>query len=410
MGESEESNTPTGAEGCCLGADRVMTGSQAASELCIGPFELDAAHTTSKRKRNRRGTLDYEKEASHAVMCNYEYLKMIGEGSYAEVWLTRHTDSGELFANKVFNKRALQDKNCVARVFKEKEVLQKMRHPLVISLCAAFQSEDELVLVTPYMAGGDLYSLLEREQKLIEPVAVFYAAELVLAIEYLHSEDIVFRDIKPENILLDRSGHIKVCDFGFVKELPQGEEGNGARCRSLVGTAEYMAPEVVLGEGHSFEADWWSLGVVILEMLCGLGQTPFTADGDPTDETFPQIAHTELHIPRDRVSKVAAALVCGLLARTPSERLGHQGACEVKEHGFFSKMDWKALAEGEVPPPEDSTMSLAPPEMKPLEEHEDDFADFTTYVAPDNGTVPPKELRRDTCNACRSESGGCLVQ
>jgi len=266
------------------------------------------------------------------------------------------------------------------------------------------------VLVTPYMDGGDLYSLMQHQQ-VEEPGVVFYAAEIVLAVEYLHSINIVFRDIKPENILLDELGNIKICDFGFVKELPSGK-GNGiTKCRSVVGTAEYMAPEVIGGEGHGFEADWWSLGVVTFEMLCGLGKNPFSADD--MNETFENIMqHTELEIPEEyNLSLNATDLIASLLQRDPCKRLGSKGAKEIKEHALFSSVDWSALAAGQVVPP-----AQAPAAMQPLEEDSDvtdAFSEFSSWgvgdISPD--TAPPRDSRRDSCaNACQNTGSGCLVQ
>jgi len=323
-------------------------------------------------------------------------------------------------------------------------VLEKMDHPCVISLCAAFQTAEELVLVTPYLSGGDLYGLLERhpEHCLAEHATVFCAGQLILALGYLHENGVVFRDVKPENIILDKAGHAKLCDFGFVKEfsLTTSKEGGGVRgrCASVVGTAEYMAPEVVQADRrdprswYGVEADWWSLGVVLLEMTMGLGKTPFTAD--EMEETFSKIVKAEVTIPAEACSPQAASLIQGLLTKDPAKRLGSLGSIEIQDHEFFASLDWSRLAAGDLPAPEELQLPQLPPEMKPLPEaaaeggdEYDEFADFETYLAPPDrmragGEKPsqagaPREAARDTCTSvcgttARAEGSGrsCAVQ
>ncbi|KAF6767804.1 hypothetical protein AHF37_06887, partial [Paragonimus kellicotti] len=206
-----------------------------------------------------------------------------------------------------------------------------------------FQTEGRLYLILEYLRGGDLFSRLSKEVALSETDVRFYLAELILALNHLHQLGIIYRDLKPENILLDTDGHIKLTDFGLSKEAV-----DKGRTFSFCGTVEYMAPEVITRRGHDASADWWSLGVVMFEMLCGV--LPF--QGESRRETMHQILRAKLKMPQF-LSPEAQSLLRALFKRNPSSRLGYgaNGLMEFKNHPFFASVPWSELLERSVTAP-----------------------------------------------------------
>ncbi|CAG8707650.1 5874_t:CDS:10, partial [Racocetra persica] len=203
-------------------------------------------------------------------------------------------------------------------------------------------AEQKLYLVLAFVNGGELFHHLQREGRFDEGRSRFYAAELLCALECLHDFNVVYRDLKPENILLDYSGHIALCDFGLCKlNMTESETTN-----TFCGTPEYLSPELLLGQGYTKTIDWWTLGVLLFEMLTGL--PPFYDEN--TNEMYRKILQDELRFP-DEVSSEARSLLTGLLTRDPNHRLGNNGAQEIKEHQFFSAIDWKQLILKKVQPP-----------------------------------------------------------
>eukprot|EP00541_Cyclophora_tenuis_P019054 CAMPEP_0116579464 /NCGR_PEP_ID=MMETSP0397-20121206/22265_1 /TAXON_ID=216820 /ORGANISM="Cyclophora tenuis, Strain ECT3854" /LENGTH=275 /DNA_ID=CAMNT_0004108945 /DNA_START=101 /DNA_END=928 /DNA_ORIENTATION=+ len=209
----------------------------------------------------------------------------------------------------------------------------------------AFQSKDKLYFVLDYCAGGELFFHLGRLGKFPEYQSRFYAAEIILAISYVHSLDIIYRDLKPENVLLDARGHVRLTDFGLSKE---GISSSSSGANSFCGTPEYLAPEILNRQGHGRAVDWWSLGALLYEMLTGL--PPFYCQD--REKLFEKIRKSELHYPAS-LTKPAKSLLRGLLTRDPNKRLGsgHTDAEEIKSHEFFSDIDWEKLAKGDITPP-----------------------------------------------------------
>eukprot|EP00010_Vexillifera_abyssalis_P006942 CAMPEP_0201550296 /NCGR_PEP_ID=MMETSP0173_2-20130828/6675_1 /ASSEMBLY_ACC=CAM_ASM_000268 /TAXON_ID=218659 /ORGANISM="Vexillifera sp., Strain DIVA3 564/2" /LENGTH=393 /DNA_ID=CAMNT_0047960229 /DNA_START=259 /DNA_END=1440 /DNA_ORIENTATION=+ len=275
---------------------------------------------------------------------DFELLTVIGKGSFGKVMQVRKKDDGKIYAMKVLRKEAIIARKQVAHTKAEKSILQKIQHPFIVNLNFAFQTEDKLYMILDYINGGELFFHLKKEGKFSEERVRLYTAEIILALSHLHSFDIVYRDLKPENILIDCEGHICITDFGLSKEITS-EEGTHTFC----GTPEYLAPEVLKGQGHGTAVDWWSLGTLVYEMLTGL--PPFYSQN--INVMYQKILNGELRFPA-YVSAEAQSLLEGLLIRDPEKRLGANSsddqAADIKSHPFFKGFDWKAIENKEVEP------------------------------------------------------------
>ncbi|KAH0809667.1 hypothetical protein GEV33_013123 [Tenebrio molitor] len=275
----------------------------------------------------------------------FELLKVLGEGSFGKVFLVRKVvgaDNGRLYAMKVLKKATLKVRDR-HRTKMERNILVDVEHPFIVKLHYAFQTAGKLYLILDFLRGGDLFSRLSKEVMFTEEDVKFYLAELALALNHLHSLGIIYRDLKPENVLLDADGHIALTDFGLSK-LPL-EEG---KAYSFCGTVEYMAPEVVNRKGHSFAADWWSFGVLMFEMLTG--SLPF--QGSNRRDTMTQILKAKLGMPAN-LSSEAQSLLRALFKRNPANRLGAGpgGVEDLKKHEFFATIDFDALLAKKIRPP-----------------------------------------------------------
>ncbi|KAL8933910.1 MAG: hypothetical protein Q9216_006159 [Gyalolechia sp. 2 TL-2023] len=279
---------------------------------------------------------------------DFQILKLIGRGTFGQVYLVRKKDTQRLYAMKVLSKKVIVQKKEVAHTLGERNILVRTamaESPFIVGLKFSFQTTTDLYLVTSYMSGGELFWHLQKAGRFNEGRAKFYIAELILALQHLHKYDIVYRDLKPENILLDANGHIALCDFGLSKANLTKDDTTNTFC----GTTEYLAPEVLLDEqGYTTMVDFWSLGVLVFEMCCGW--SPFYADD--TQQMYKNIAFGKVRFPRDALSNEGRNFVKGLLNRNPRHRLGAVNDAEdLKAHPFFSDMDWTALANKMIVPP-----------------------------------------------------------
>ncbi|KAG6820451.1 hypothetical protein H0H93_000447 [Arthromyces matolae] len=277
---------------------------------------------------------------------DFEFLKLIGRGTFGKVFQVRKRDTKRIYAMKVLSKKEIVAKKEVAHTIGERKILQRsLESPFLVGLKFSFQTDSDLYLVTDFKSGGELFWHLQRETRFSEERARFYIAELVLALEHLHKFDIVYRDLKPENILLDATGHVALCDFGLSKADLRSNELTTTFC----GTTEYLAPEILLSEqGYSKIVDFWSLGVLLFEMCCGW--SPFYAED--TQQMYKNICFGKIRFPKGVINDDGKQFVKGLLNRNPNHRLGaNRDAEELKEHPFFKTIDWKALALKQVTPP-----------------------------------------------------------
>merc|ERR1711998_126823 len=248
---------------------------------------------------------------------------------------------------KVLKKNKLRRQKQIERTKTERSVLEICdHHPFIMSMYYAFQTEERLYLVLEYCAGGELFFHLSRFRKFPEHVARFYTAELVCALDFLHQNGIIYRDMKPENVLIDMDGHVKLGDFGLAKDNIW-DPVSGAR--SICGTPEYMAPEVLNKVGHGSAVDWWGLGMLLYEMLTGLPPW-YTKD---RQKLFQRLRYAPLRIPTS-MSLDCAGCVSALLCRNPAERLGAVKTDDIKNHDFFTKeqdFSWEALEARKIVPP-----------------------------------------------------------
>ncbi|XP_077485568.1 serine/threonine-protein kinase LATS2-like isoform X2 [Amblyomma americanum] len=310
----------------------------------------------------------------------FSHLKRIGVGAFGEVALVRKQDTSQLYAMKTLSKEDVLKRNQVAHVKAERDILAEADNEWVVKLYYSFQDEQNLYFVMDYIPGGDLMSLLIRFSIFEEPLARFYIAELVLALESVHKLGFIHRDIKPDNVLIDRDGHIKLTDFGLCtgfrwthnskyyqkngeharqdsmepdknwsedchcsksKPLERRRRKEHQRClaQSLVGTPNYIAPEVLARHGYGQSCDWWSVGVILYEML--VGQPPFLAN--TPSETQYKVLHweTTLQIPKmAQLSPESTDLILRLCCGA-EQRLGRNGADEIKAHPFFASIDFE---------------------------------------------------------------------
>ncbi|GAB4821286.1 hypothetical protein N2152v2_008332 [Parachlorella kessleri] len=317
----------------------------------VGPCPLEVAETIPVLSVTTHAATeaDQQVEATSGKRrygpSDFELLRVVGQGAFGKVFQVRKRDTGEIFAMKVMRKARIVEKDHGDYVKAERDILTSVLHPYIVTLRYSFQTPHKLYLVLDFINGGHLFFQLYRQGTFDEPLARLYAAEIVLAIAHLHSLGFVHRDLKPENVLLDSEGHIRVSDFGLAKGKMQSEE---TRSNSFIGTMEYMSPEIIAGRGHSKSADWWSVGVLLYEMLCGVA--PFRAKGRNALQKL--ITNGKAKFP-SYLSTEALSLLKGLLQKDPSKRLGYGpgGSAEVMGHAFFRHVDWKKLERREVPSP-----------------------------------------------------------
>ncbi|XP_071055896.1 RAC serine/threonine-protein kinase-like [Onthophagus taurus] len=275
---------------------------------------------------------------------SFEFLKVLGKGTFGKVILCREKATGRLYAIKILKKEVIIQKDEVAHTQTESRVLRSTNHPFLTSLRYSFQTNDRLCFVMEYVNGGELFFHLSRERIFSEDRTRFYGAEIISALGYLHSIGIIYRDLKLENLLLDKDGHIKIADFGLCKE----DITYGRTTKTFCGTPEYLAPEVIEDNDYGRAVDWWGIGVVMYEMMCG--RLPFY--NRDHDALFALIIMGDVKYPRT-LSSDARDLLSGLLVKTPSRRLGGgpEDAKEIMAHPFFSCINWRDLEHKKIPPP-----------------------------------------------------------
>ncbi len=291
-----------------------------------------------------------KRSASSVSLEDFELLQLLGRGAYGKVFQVRKQggrDDGDIYALKSVSKRRVS-KSCadLRHTRTERDVLVRVNHPFLIRVHYTFETTHRLYFAQEFMRGGELYRLMETEGMLLEPEAKFYLCEILLALEYLHSLNIIYRDLKTENVMLDSTGHIKLIDFGLSKML--GSEGDVTK--TFCGTVDYMAPEVVLkSPGHSFPADWWSFGILAFDLLTG--RPPFHSVRGKK-ETKERILSGRFKVP-PFITREAGDFIRRLLRKRVERRLGSGpgGAEQVKSHPFFTDVDWSQVKRRECSPP-----------------------------------------------------------
>ena len=310
--------------------------------------ETEEYLTPSKDKfENRKGTLTMfssHKSVKQVKLEDFKVLKVIGRGSYGKVCLVEYIPTKEIYAMKSLKKDILIEEDQIESTILEKEILQNLDHPFLCGLVFCFQTEDRIFFVMPFLSGGELFHHLKKFNRFTEEMVRFYAAQISIALQYLHDKNIIYRDLKPENILLDEKGYLRLADFGMAKKL-----NNNEKALSFCGTPEYLAPEIINGEEYDHNIDWWSLGIIIYEMLCGV--PPFYLDN--LDKMYELIRTTDVSFPSNiYLSDEAKDIIYKLLKKNVRERLGYvSGIVEVKNHPFFKGIDFQAIEQKKVESP-----------------------------------------------------------
>jgi serum/glucocorticoid-regulated kinase 2 len=301
---------------------------------------VDVQYGTGKLKI---GVEYVQNRAGKLTIDDFELLKVVGKGSFGKVMQVRKKDTSRIYALKTIRKAHIISRSEVAHTLAERSVLAQINNPFIVPLKFTFQSPEKLYFVLAFVNGGELFHHLQKEQRFDVNRARFYTAELLCALECLHGFNVIYRDLKPENILLDYQGHIALCDFGLCKLDMKDED----RTNTFCGTPEYLAPELLMGRGYNKTVDWWTLGVLLYEMLTGL--PPFYDEN--TNEMYRKILSEPLHFPGPEVVPPAAKdLLTKLLNRNPDERLGAGGSAEIKAHPFFHAIDWRKLLQRKYEP------------------------------------------------------------
>lgn len=272
---------------------------------------------------------------------DYDIVKTLGHGGYSTILLVRDKRTLEILTMKAVEKADIVHKNQVKQILCEKRILQSVQFPFTTTITAGFTDNVYVYFVMAFESGGELFSLIRKSRSLSETLSKFYAGQVILGLEYLHHCSVIHRDVKPENIFISREGYIKLGDYGFSKLIK-------SRTWTLCGTPEYIAPEIILSKGYSFAVDWWAMGVLIFEMICGY--TPFFSNNK--EKQYDKIISGIYKIP-DGVNSACKALMKRLLVVEPTKRFGSlkAGVYDIKSAKWFSDIDWVALYQKKIKPP-----------------------------------------------------------
>ncbi|KAF4444566.1 AGC PKA kinase [Fusarium acutatum] len=305
---------------------------------------------------------------------DFDILRTLGTGSFGRVHLVQSKHNQRFYAVKVLKKAQVVKMKQVEHTNDERRMLADVKHPFLITLWGTFQDTKNLYMVMDFVEGGELFSLLRKSGRFPNPVAKFYAAEVTLALEYLHSKNIIYRDLKPENLLLDRHGHLKITDFGFAKRVPD-------KTWTLCGTPDYLAPEVVSNKGYNKSVDWWSLGILIYEMLCGY--TPFWDSGSPM-KIYENILKGKVKYPA-YVNADAQNLLERLITADLTKRLGnlYGGPNDVKTHPWFAEVTWDRLARKDIDAPYTPPVKAGAGDASQFDRYPEDPEKYGVVTAPD---------------------------
>ncbi|KAI3386941.1 hypothetical protein SNEBB_004287 [Seison nebaliae] len=280
-------------------------------------------------------------QCSRESLRSFEPLRTIGAGSFGRVVLARHKENNIFYALKMMDKEKVVKRKQIEHTLTEKNILSAIKMDFIVTLHYCMQDSTTLYFVLSYIPGGDMFNYLQKVGRLNEDNAKFYACQILFALEYLHTLQILYRDLKPENVMLDKNGYIRLTDLGFAKQVTE-------RTWTLCGTPEYLAPEVILSKGYGKCVDWWAFGVYIYEMTAGYA--PFVSD-EPI-QIYEKIVSGKVTYPTHFSTKLIH-LLCGLLEVDVTRRLGntHPGVAAIRGNKWFRKVEWIKIYQQQIPPP-----------------------------------------------------------
>nr|XP_047133739.1 serine/threonine-protein kinase N2-like isoform X2 [Hydra vulgaris] len=339
---------------------------------------LDSRRTSGRKSAGRSPPIQRKNKHSGLSMENFRCISVLGRGHFGKVLLAEYKTTKELFAIKALKKGDIISRDEVDSLMSEKRIFEtanSVRHPFLVNLFSCFQTKDHVCFVMEYAPGGDLMMHI-HEEVFSEPRTIFYSGCVILGLQYLHEHDIVYRDLKLDNLLLDAEGYVKIADFGLCKE----GMGFGQKTGTFCGTPEFLAPEVLTETSYTRAVDWWGLGVLIFEML--VGESPFP--GDDEEEVFDSIVNDEVRYPRF-LSNDSIALMRRLLRKNPERRLGSsiKDAEDIKKQPFYKDMKWDSLIQRKLKTP-----------FIPTVKHPEDVSNFDSeFTSEDPVLTPAKEKR-----------------
>ena len=321
---------------------------------------------------NEEGSQEF---TTKVVRGDFDEMKVLGKGSFGKVVLVRFKKNQKLYAMKILKKAMIMKNNEETHTKTERKILAKINNPFIVSLYFAFQDEKKLYLITEFMQGGELFYHLHREKFFSNERTQFYAAEIVLALDHLHKNNCIYRDLKPENVLLDKDGHIKLADFGLSKIML---EKSKAKAFTLCGTPDYLAPEILENKGYDKTVDWWSLGALIYEMLVGYSPFKMKKGEQLNIEKYKEPVPLYNHFTPE-----AKMIITDLLVVEPNKRLGYgsNGTENIKKHPFFKNINWDDLYNKKVEP-----------EFVPKIFNELDLGNFDKFFTSENVFEPESEV------------------
>ena len=328
-------------------------------------------------KRHSLREIMSDKNKLKINISDYEKLETVGLGSFGRVRLCRNIKTNKIYVLKILKKSEIIRLKQTDHIYSEYHILSFLNHPFIIQLMGVnFDDPKYLYFLLEYIPGGELFTLLRKKKMFPLEQAKFYIAHIITIFEYIHSKNIIYRDLKPENILITKSGYLKLTDFGFAKYL------DNDKTYTLCGTPEYLAPEIILNKGHGKPVDWWTMGILLYEMLIGID--PFS-DDDPM-AIYQKIVKGKIHFPKD-IDKNAKSLIKHLLNGDTTKRFGclKNGVKDIATHRFFDKFNWRNFVYRKMAPPyipkigssNDTSNFLKYPdsdkECTPLDKSEDPF-------------------------------------
>lgn len=290
---------------------------------------------------NPQDNIEVKEALKKSKVSEFEFIKRLGAGNFGEVQQVKHSKTKLVCAMKIVKRRPGK------RVSLEKEkleskILESMSHPFIVHLYKTFRTDEEFFIVMEFLEGGELHQHLKKAGRFTKPQVQFFVSEVALALEYLHKKAIAYRDIKPENMVIHKDGHVMLTDFGLAKHIEKGQKSY-----SFCGTPEYICPEIINSDGHNQMVDWWAFGILVFEMLCGF--PPFRSD--KPEVTYKMIKDAKIDYPK-HMDAASKDLVGKLVMPNPNDRIGIEGGAEqVKKHKFFRGIDWAAMITRGVAPP-----------------------------------------------------------